>query len=77
MSLLYFVVIPLLASFLTPFFKEYLKYVSVAMNLILLLLALSFLDKLPITEFISFDSSLSISFVLDSASLFLSYFLPL
>ena len=70
MSLLYFVVIPLLASFLTPFFKEYLKYVSVAMNLILLLLALSFLDKLPITEFISFDSSLSISFVLDSASLF-------
>ena len=70
MSTLYFVLIPLLASFLTPFFKDYLKYLSVAINLLLLLLAFSFIDKLPITEYISFDSPLSISFVLTSASLF-------
>ena len=70
MSLLYFVVLPLLASFLTPFFKDYLKYISVAINLTLLVLALSFINTPPITENISFDSPLSISFVLDSASLF-------
>ena len=70
MSTLYFVIIPLLASFLTPFFRNYLRYISVAINLVLLVLALSFIDKLPITEYISFDSPLSISFVLDSASLF-------
>ncbi|SFV63882.1 Na(+) H(+) antiporter subunit D [hydrothermal vent metagenome] len=70
MSTLYFVLIPLLASFLTPFFKDYLKYISVAINLTLLILALSFIDKLPITEYISFDSPLSISFVLTDASLF-------
>jgi len=70
MSLLYFVVIPLLASFLAPFFKGYLKYVSVIINILLLAFALSFIGKLPITEYISFDSPLSISFVLDSASLF-------
>lgn len=70
MSLLYFVVLPFLASFLTPFFKNYLKYISVALNLILLVLALSFVNSLPITETISFDSPLSISFVLDDASLF-------
>ena len=70
MSTLYFVLIPLLASFLTPFFKEYLKYISVAINVMLLAIALSFISKLPITEYISFDSPLSISFVLDEASLF-------
>ena len=70
MSLLYFVIIPLLASFLTPFLKDYLKYISVALNLSLLIFALSFINKLPITEYISFDSPLSISFVLTSASLF-------
>jgi formate hydrogenlyase subunit 3/multisubunit Na+/H+ antiporter MnhD subunit len=70
MSLLYFVVLPLLASFLTPFFKDYLRYISLALNIILLILAIGFIDKLPITESISFDSPLSISFVLSSASLF-------
>ena len=70
MSTLYFVVVPLLASFLTPFFKDYLRYISVALNLLLLVFALSFMGAEPIREYISFDSSLSISFVLDSASLF-------
>ena len=70
MSTLYFVIIPLLASFLTPFFKDYLRYISVAINLVLILMALSFLGDLPIREYISFDSPISISFVLDSASLF-------
>jgi len=70
MSTLYFVIIPLLASFLTPFFRDYLRYISVAINLVLILMALSFLGDLPIREYISFDSPISISFVLDSASLF-------
>jgi formate hydrogenlyase subunit 3/multisubunit Na+/H+ antiporter MnhD subunit len=70
MSLLYFVILPLLASFLTPFFKNHLKYISVAINLILLILAFSFIGDLPIRESISFNSPLSIAFVLDSASLF-------
>ena len=70
MTLLYFVVLPLLASFLTPFFRNYLKYISVILNASLLALAISYIGKTPITEYISFDSPLSISFVLDQASLF-------
>ena len=70
MSLILFVTLPLLASFLTPLFRDYLKYVSLALHTSLLLLAFSFIGTLPITETISFDSPLSISFVLDSASLF-------
>jgi len=69
-SLLYFVILPLLASFLTPFFRNYLRYISLAVNLMLLALSFSFLGSLPIRESISFDSPLSIAFVLDSASLF-------
>jgi len=70
MSLILFVTLPLLASFLTPLFRDYLKYISLALHASLLLLAFSFIGTLPITETISFDSPLSISFVLDSASLF-------
>ncbi len=70
MSLLYFVLIPLLASFLTPFFKNTLKYVSVVIALILWGYALSLIGHAPIIERISFDSPLSIFFVLDPASLF-------
>jgi len=71
MSLLYFVVIPLLASFFTPFFKETLKVISVLISLVLWIYALSLLGTtLPIVEAISFDSPLSIRFVLDTASLF-------
>jgi len=70
MSLILFVTLPLLASFLTPLFRDYLKYISLALHASLLLLAFSFIGMLPITETISFDSPLSISFVLDSASLF-------
>ncbi len=70
MSSLYFVTVPLLASFLTPFFRNYLRYISVALNLGLLGLALSFVSKIPFQEHISFNSPLSISFVVSGASLF-------
>lgn len=70
MSLLYFVAVPLLLSFLTPFYANYLRYISVGMNIALLALAIAFINTPSITEYISFDSPLSISFVLDSASLF-------
>ncbi len=70
MSLTYFVIIPLLASFLTPFYKNYLRYISVGINVFLLFLALSFISLTPLVENIAFDSPLSISFVFDSASAF-------
>jgi formate hydrogenlyase subunit 3/multisubunit Na+/H+ antiporter MnhD subunit len=70
MTLLHFIIVPLFASFLAPFFKSYLKYISIAINLSLLLLAFSFIDKIPLRESISFNSPLSIAFVLNSASLF-------
>ena len=70
MSLIYFVVIPLLASFLTPFYKNYLKYISIGVNLLLLFLAIGFVSSAPIVENIAFDSALSISFIFDEASAF-------
>ncbi|HHH51722.1 MAG TPA: hypothetical protein ENK76_05085, partial [Campylobacterales bacterium] len=70
MSLLYFIAIPLLASFLTLFLKNYLRYVSVATNSLLLVLAYFAIDSLPITEDISFHSPLAISFVLTKGSAF-------
>jgi len=70
MSLLYFIALPLLASFMTPFFKGYLRYASVAINTLLLFLAYLAIDTLPIIENISFDSPLAISFVLTKGSAF-------
>ena len=70
MSLLYFIAIPLLASFLTLFFKNYLRYISVAINALLLVLAYFIIEYLPISENLSFDSPLAISFVLTKGSAF-------
>lgn len=70
MSLVYFIAIPLLAIFLTPFWKNNLRIVSVIVNIILLYIAYSFSSQLPIKEFISFNSPLSITFVLNNVSLF-------
>ena len=70
MSLVYFIAIPLLASFLTPFYKNYLRFVSVAVTLLLAGCAALFYTQLPIKESISFDSPLGIIFILDHASFF-------
>ncbi|MEA3513460.1 MAG: proton-conducting transporter membrane subunit [Campylobacterota bacterium] len=70
MSLVYFIALPILASFLTPLYKNYLRYISVLLNIILLYIAFSFSSLLPLTQYIGFDSALSISFILDKASLF-------
>ncbi len=70
MSLVYFVALPLLASFLTPFYKEYLNYVSVFLHILLLGMALQLGQSLPLIEYIAFDSPLGIGFVLDQASWF-------
>ena len=70
MSLVYFIAIPLLASFLTPFYKKHLRFVSVAVNLLLAGFAVLFYAQLPIKESISFDSPLGIIFILDHASFF-------
>ena len=68
MSLVYFVALPVLASFLTPLYENYLKYVSVLLFSILMGMAISLGASLPLIETIAFDSPLSIIFVLDSAS---------
>ena len=70
MSVVYFIAIPLLASFLTPFYKNYLRIISVLINLILAGMVVFLSSKLPIKEYVSFDSPLSIVFLVDSASLF-------
>ena len=71
MSIVYFVIFPILASFLTPFSKKYLKYLSFGINFSLLIYALTFIPlKSPIVESISVNLPISISFILDSASLF-------
>lgn len=70
MSLLYFIAVPLLASFLTPFYKQHLRLVSLAVQGILLALTLCFYTALPIKEFVSFASPLSIVFLADSTALF-------
>jgi len=76
MSLIYFIAIPLLASFLTPFYKQYLRIVSVVINLLLAALALYYYNRIPVDEAVSFDSPLAIRFLLDHASfLFMALFI--
>ncbi|MEA3419736.1 MAG: proton-conducting transporter membrane subunit [Campylobacterota bacterium] len=70
MSLVYFVALPILASFLTPLYKNYLKYVSVVLFAVLLGMVIQLGQSLPLVERVAFDSPLSITFVLDSASWF-------
>ena len=70
MSLVYFIAIPLLGSFLMPLYKNNLRLVSVIINVILLGFVFVFSSQIPIKEYISFDSALSITFMLDIASLF-------
>ncbi len=70
MSLVYFIAVPLLAVFLTPVYKNNLRVVSVLVNIGLLYIAYQFSLQLPIKEFIAFGSPLSITFVLNSSSLF-------
>ncbi len=70
MSLVYFIAIPILASFLTPFYKNYLRFVSVLVNILLAGFAAFFYSRLPLNEFISLDSPLSIIFILDYVSFF-------
>ena len=68
MSLIYFIAIPLLASFLTPFYRNHLRFISVAVNVVLAVMVAAFYGRLPLKESVSFDSPLSIGFVLDQAS---------
>ncbi|MEA1914844.1 MAG: proton-conducting transporter membrane subunit, partial [Campylobacterota bacterium] len=70
MSLVYFIAIPLIASFFTPLYKNYLTYMSVLVNFALLGIALSLNSALPLVEYLAFDSPLSISFIWDSSSAF-------
>jgi formate hydrogenlyase subunit 3/multisubunit Na+/H+ antiporter MnhD subunit len=69
MSLVYLVVLPILASFLTPLYKNSLRVISVLLHLVLLYIIVQFSFELPIKEFIGFDSPLSITFVLHSSNL--------
>jgi formate hydrogenlyase subunit 3/multisubunit Na+/H+ antiporter MnhD subunit len=69
MSLLYLIALPLLASFLTPFFKNHLRLASVILHLLLAGMIGALATRIPLKEYVSFDSPLSIVFALDGASL--------
>jgi hypothetical protein len=56
MSLVYFIAIPLLASFLTPFYKNYLRYMSVVVNSILAGMVALLYARLPLKESVSFSA---------------------
>lgn len=68
MSLLYFIALPLLLSFLSPFFLRWLNLVALMLYGLLVMMSISLYESLPIVERIAFDSPLAISFVLDQAS---------
>ena len=70
MSLLLLIAFPLLASFLMPFYRRYLRVVSVLLDLSLAGVTLVLYGHLPVYESVSFASELSIAFRLDSVSLF-------
>ena len=72
MSLAYFIVLHLIFVFLSPLYKNYLKFASVALHLCLLYVVYVLSFSLPLVERLAFDSPLSIVFVLDGVSLFLS-----
>ena len=69
MSLITLIALPLLASFLTPLYKNHLRVVSVLLHLMLSVGIVLLSSHIPIREYVSFDSPLSITFLLDSASL--------
>ncbi len=70
MSLLLLIALPLLASFLMPFYRRYLRPVSLGLDLGLAGLVYAFYGHLPVQEMVSFSSPLSIVFRLDTASYF-------
>lgn len=74
MSIVYLLALPLLVVFLSPFIskidKRSFRITSVIINLILLYMIFHFSSQLPLKEYISFDSPLSITFILNNASLF-------
>ncbi len=61
----------LLLSFLTPLYKNILGFISITMHLALFGFLFYFYSLLPIKEFISFDSPLAITFVLDQTNFIL------
>jgi len=72
MSLLYLIALPLLASFLTPFFKNHLRLASVILHLALAGVIGALAVRIPLKEYVSFDSPLSIVFTFDRASLLMA-----
>ena len=70
MSLAYLIAVPLLAVFLTPLYKNNLRIISVLVNIFLLFIIYNLSLIVPTKEFISYDSPLSITFILNNASLF-------
>ena len=73
MSLAFFAVLPLLFSFLTPLFKNFLNGAAILLHLVLFCFLIYFTPMVPLKEFISFNSPLSITFSLNAANLVLAY----
>ncbi len=70
MSLLLLIALPLIASFLMPFYRRFLRPVTLGLDLGLVGLVYAFYGQLPVQEMVSFSSPLSIAFRLDTASYF-------
>ena len=70
MSLLSLIALPLLAVFLTPFYRNRLPIVSLLLSLALATVLGILAVRIPIVEYVSFASPLGIVFFLDAASLF-------
>ncbi len=68
MSLLLFILLPLLAIFLMPFYRAYLHYVSTVLSMALFGLALTCKAALPLVERVAVDLPLAITFELSSVS---------
>jgi multicomponent Na+:H+ antiporter subunit D len=71
MSLTFFIALPILLCFLIPVYKNILYFISILMHTALLFFLFYFSRQLPIKEFISFDSPLSITFVLNNTNFIL------
>ncbi|MEA3315248.1 MAG: proton-conducting transporter membrane subunit [Campylobacterota bacterium] len=70
MSLTYFFILPLLALFLSPLFKNIYRVVSFALSLSYIYFSFFYFDKIGLREYISYEAPFSISFTLSSASWF-------
>lgn len=73
MSLVYLVILPILFSFLTPLFANNLRYISLFLHILLFYILYTLSLNVPIIEYVSFNSPLAITFVLNQLNIIFVY----